>query len=354
MLVREVARVVVQGPTKVRSSRLAALGVPFALVATLTTMSWAAPVDPIPVKDNASVAEGAPTSHGAWLGWVQNSRRKLDHHNFFVQRGTQARVRVNAAKTQGLGGGILGHHVYYAQQFRDRHPQIVRLDLETGHRRPLPSKVNHYHHTVHLPCCGGQDDKNHVLSGVRGNVTVSGSWLLYSGYMQDLDHDEYPYYMVMLYNRVKDKLRQLASALSDDVNYYAGQVNGRYATYWSFARYGGSDVYRYNIRTRRSVALPHGAGGDQYDPAVSSDGTVYYFVTDEDAPSGGPYTTELVRQPIGATAEVVTTLTSESRDTPRETYVKDRPNGTRVVFFSWKDDVYKLVDDPQPAISGRR
>lgn len=330
--------------SRVRATGRAASSVAAALVlAAVGDASWAATLEPVPVRSNGSVAEGAPTSHGAWVGWVQNSRKSPDHVNFFVQQDGQSRIRVNAAGTQGLGGGIVGRHVYYAQQFRDRRPRIDRFDLETGRRTPLPAKVNHHRHTVRLPCCGDQAGKSRVLSEVRGDVTASGPWLLYSGYMEELDHGQDVYYTVMLYNRAHHRVRTVDAVMADRDGNWAGQVNGRYATYWSFDAQGDGDVYRYDTRTGRTVTLPHPAG-DQYDPAVSSDGTVYYFLIADDAPTGGPYTTELVRQRVGAPAEVVTTLTGETR--PGETFVRDRSDGRRVVFFRWNDDVYKVVDGP--------
>lgn len=307
---------------------------PFVLVVAAATASWAAPGEPVLVKDAPRVVEDVPASHGGWFGWEQHPEGTSEPGDFFVQRGSAARVKVNAARTQGLGGGIVGRSVYYVQKFRDRDPRINRFDLLTGHRSPLPAKVNHHHR-------GG------LWHGVRGQVSVSGAWLLYGGFIEATSEWDYPTWTVMLYNRVDHSLRTLASAEADSTNYVAGQVNGRYATYWSYERYGGSDLYRHDIRTRRSVELPQRPErGDPYDPAVSSDGSVYYFQAVEDGPSDGPRATELVRQPIGAPAEVVTTLTNEPGDGPSGTFVKDRADGSRVVLFSWKGGVYKFVDGP--------
>jgi len=152
----------------------AAYMVAFAAVVSLAAASWSAPADPVLVKGDPSVLEGVSTAHGAWIGWVQSSSTSTSHDNFFVQRGGQAPVRVNAARTSGLGGGIAGHGVFYVQQFGDRRPQLIRYDLRTGDRAPLPAKVNHYRHYAHVSCCGGQPSRSHVLSGVRGHATVSG------------------------------------------------------------------------------------------------------------------------------------------------------------------------------------
>lgn len=320
--------------------------VPFVLVVAGATASWAAPPPPVPdpVRDNPHVVEGASTAHGGWIGWAQHPEGTSEPGDFYVQRGTAAPIKVNAARTHGLGGGIVGHSVYYAQKLGDRAPRINRFDLRSGHRTPLPAKVNHYRHVEHHPCCG-LPAESHVMSEVRGNATVSGPWLLYSGQTWDLPRgDNFLLYTVVLYNRGTHELRTLAENMYDGRALWAGQVNGNYATYWSFD--DRSTVNRYDLKTKRTVELSRPEGGDAYDPAVSSDGTVYYFLTDDDAPSGGPSTTELVRQPVDGSAEVVTTLTSERGQGPGETFVKDRANGSRVVFFSWKGGVYKIVDGP--------
>jgi hypothetical protein len=347
-VVGELGRLVGRSHAKLRARRLAAFVVPVALVGSLAAASWAASGDPVLVKHIPPDAfDAVSTSHGAWFGWAQNSSRDAEHYDFFVQRGDETRVKVNAAKTESRSGGIVGNGVYYAQQFDNRDPQIVRFDLKTGHRTPLPAKVNHYIHTAHFPFA--DSPKTRVLGRARGNVTVSGPWVLYSGFLDRYPDAGMPSYTVMLYNRATHQLRTLAAYQIEDNGpaLWAGQVNGNYVTYWSFD--GSSDVYRYNITTKRSVKLSRPASGSQYDPAVSADGTVYYFVTDDNAPSGGPDNTELVRKPVGGPAEVVTTLPTDSRHIPHGTFVKDRPDGKRIVFVTWKNGFYKYVDGPTSA-----
>ena len=342
--------------------RHAALIVAFGLAVTgLASASWAATVAPIPVKDKPTVYEDAPTANGAWFGWAQDPEGKPDRYDFYVQRGTGPRIKVNAAGTQGLGGAIVGDSVYYVQQFGDREPRINRFDLNTRTRSALPSKVNHNRHGRH----------GRLLDGVRGHVTVSGPWLLYSGFSEPGQFG-YPNDTVVLYNRVTHEMRQLASVSSDWNGRFAGQVNGRYATYIAVS-YGAccgdpsTEVRRYNIKTKRTVTVPRYAAGDaacasdpqcdsvdQDVPAVSSDGTVYYFLTYYPYFAGGPLTSELIRQPIGGPAEVITTLTSEHFASPGQPFVRDGSDGSRDVFYSWEGDIYKVVDNPQAAVATRR
>jgi hypothetical protein len=343
MSIRAVGRAVVHLPARVRSRRYAALVVAFALSVTgLASASWAATLAPIPVKDKPTVTEVAPTADGAWFGWAQHLQFKPDHYNFYVQRGTRARVKVNSAGTQGLGGGIVGHSVFYVQQFRDRDPRINRFDLKTRQRTPLPSKVNHR-----------RDGRR--LHGVRGEVTVSGDWLMYSGFTRPGTFAN-PRHTVMLYNRATHELRQLAAVSTRWGDYHSGQVNGNYASFvrWDFTDPLTSSVTRYNIKTKRFVELrPSVDSLVQSGPSVSSDGTVYYFQTDVHCVA--PCLLELVRQPIAGPAEVIATAARHGRTLgERQTFVRDRPDGSRVVFFTWKRDIYKVVDDPQPAVSRQR
>lgn len=49
-----------------------------------------------------------------------------------------------------------------------------------------------------------------------------------------------------------------------------------------------------------------------------------------------------MRHPIDGTPEVVATLTTGS--SPLVPYVEDRPDGSKVVYFTWNDDLYQVVD----------
>src|SRR6478735_4557838 len=232
--------------------------VPMALAATAAAAAaaagWAAPVDPVPVKDDQAVIQRRPATHGAWFGWARVSEGPPEHSNFYVQRGTEARVKVNAPKTQGLSGGIVGRSVFYVQQVGDRHPRINRFDLRTGHRSPLPKKVNHY-----------RDYR------VSGSLSVSGAWLLYNG-TKLRGQFGYPYATIVLYNRVTQRLRTLASASTDWYEAYAGQVNGRYATFlWEYLDdTGTTSLNLYDIESKQSVEVYNEDGWLQWIPAVSS------------------------------------------------------------------------------------
>ena len=328
---------------RVRARHRLALAFSVVLIGgAVATASGAAPLDPVPVKDNPKVTETVPSAAGRWLGWVQNSKRRPAHHDFYVQRGADARVKVNAVGTRGLGGDFAGRNVVYVQQCCDRPPRINRFDLRSGLRSPLPAKVNHRRHTVKISGTGTHP----VVSGVRGDVTVSGPWLLYSGYTELLDVDTYWRHTVMLYNRVTHELRRVAAESSDFYALTAGQVNRKYVAYLWTRDYVNRKaiVRRYNIKTGRTAKLATARDSLHLSgPSVSSDGTVYYFATEADC--SDPCTHELVRQAIGGPADVIATFTTQHWwQRPNRTYVKDRPDGSRLVLFDANGDIYKVLD----------
>jgi hypothetical protein len=268
---------------------------------------------------------------GAWFGWSQTSRRDPKQVNFFVQRGTAAPIRVNAAGTRGLGGAITGRRVLYVQQDRGkRRLQIHRFDLRTKKRTPLPASVNNARYK-------GQRIR------ITGRVTVSGPWLSYAGAVPDeffggLD-------LVVLHHLGTGRTRIVSEIAQDHRFLDHGQVNGDWITWINAYVYDETDeaVLRYNIRTKRYVSFTPDDRDDLigvFDPAVSSDGTVYYWHATADTASG----VELVRQPVRGRPEVVTTL--EPGAAPSRTFVKDRPDGSNAVFYAWSGDLYRVVDDP--------
>lgn len=320
--------------------------VPLVAAAVLTVSAPASAATPgvEPVKQDPDVLEAAPTSRGAWFGWLQGRRTMSASTDLYVQRHGEEPVRVNAPGTVAGRGGIAGRHVYFTQR-GERRTRVVRYSLVTGDRSPLPEKVSHRRHVLTVRDGRGEEEVP-VVSGVRGDVSASRTRLLFSGYTYRLDdHDRYD--DVVLYDRATQRLRTVARSGYADGDLRAGQVNGDHATWSFFGVDGGAALYRYDIRTGATATLPQVPGVTQWDPGVSADGTVYYLQSPDDVSNDVPHTYELVRQPLEGPAEVVTTLTPpQPRMPPGETFVRDRPDGSRVVFLSWQDDVHKLVDVP--------
>lgn len=318
------------------------------LLSTSVATAVAAPGDPVPVKNQPGVEETTPTTYGDWLGWVQSTKGDPDRRAMFVQQGDKPRVKVNARLTHALGGGITGHSAFYAQQRVIQRPgkrdvlsdrrQIVRLDLETGKRTVLPASVNRYRITY-----GGDPQQG----AVRGDVSVSGPWLMFTGRMASrTSDDELSYDTAMLYNRVTHKLRVAGSVWNDISEMWAGQVNGGYAVmrYYSYASEPEAEIQLYDIATRQRIQI---GPDDQspWGPGVGSDGTAYYFQNGTTCPDGY-CEDQLMREPLDGPPEVVVSLPDEEgMTTPSETFVEDRPDGSRVISFSWNGDIYQVTDD---------
>ena len=274
---------------------------------------------PVPVKASPTLAEQGPAADGSWLVWSHNSRRKPRWSNSFAQSGSGLPVRLNERGTQGTTGGVDGDRAAYTQWSERRgirRGKVYVFNLATGNRRPLPAKVSG----------DGSSD-----------ATISGRWFLYSR--------EYVYpgaavvSHVMLYNRHTHELRRVAAGSYRTVGVFPGQVNGRWAV-WSDSWESASHVFRYNVVTKAKERI---AGDDTsfvFDPAVSSDGTMYFLRVRSGI-------TDLVRLPVGGTETVLAQMSGYVSDL----FVMDQTDGSRVVFFQSaagirkQSDLYQIVDN---------
>ena len=323
------------------------------VVTTAAATSAAVPDTWTPVKDNPKVDELFPSPHGGFFGWAQSTPGNPEHFNFLVERKDGTRVKVNAAGTQGLAGDIVGHSVFYLQQLSDRPPRIQRYDLKTGKRSPLPAKVNKSRTTIRAVV-------EYPPPPAGGYLTASGPWLLYGG-QRIFDPDSYPLHTVMLYNRVTHELRDVRQVNYEEADLFPGQVNGRYAVWVVADSIDDSDaIERYDIKTEKIESLVTQEKDGHLvrsGASVSADGTVYYFevqyyfegtICD---PSDCTY--KLMRlAPDGTKTVLATVLQTDAR--PGPTYVKDRPDGSHVVYIALDPthrsgpghDIYKFVDEP--------
>ena len=313
-------------------------------VTTATATSGAVPDPWTPVKANPNVDELHASPHGGSFGWVQSSPRNPEHFNFLVERKDGARVKANAAHTQGIAGDIVGNKAFYLQQLGDRSPRIQRYNLKTGKRTPLPANVN-------------QNKKREVDRegpyGADGNpLTASGPWLLFRGIRYVEDPDLYPLSTAMLYNRVTHKLRELQSVSREYKWVTPGQVNGRYAV-WAVRDdiNGTGGIERYDIKTDKLETLVPltDDGGLNLGASVSRDGTVYY-VEKQDCGAAQYCDWSLVRLAPDGTR----TGRADGQDSfPRTTYVKDRRDGSHILYVTVEsgpgrdNNIYRLVDNLQ-------
>jgi hypothetical protein len=293
------------------------------------TASYGAVEGPVPVKDNPARYEAFPTVSGARFGWSQSPTGQWERINFLVQRAQQPPVRLNAPGTRGLSGAITGRRAFYLQQ---RGPlgrvQVFRYDLRTGKRSPMPARVNNARF------------KGQRVQITHGGLTASGPWLSYTASVPDEVFGELD--LLLLYNRVTGRRKVLAQ-LSGDYNSLGSgqQLNGNWITYTTTYNYEviREKVIRYNLRTERFEVFEADGGEDVGSvgaPGVSADGTMYYWQGRVDEP-GEFY---LVRRARDGQADVLVTLPSSGSTT----FVKDRPDGSKAVFYSSEGNIYRLID----------
>lgn len=318
------------------------------VLATAAGASAAVPDSWTPVKSDPTRDDQYASTLGGALAWSHDSAAHPGRFDMYVEKQNGTTVKVNAAGTQGIAGDLNGQSIFYLQQLGDRSARIQRYDLTSGKRSPLPAKVN-------------QSSRFTINSagpyGPDGNpLTASGPWLLFSALVPAPDpDDDYPSDAAMLYNRVTHRLVTLGTVSREASWITPGQVNGRYAV-WVVRddAAGTGGVYRYDLKTHTSeVIKPYDRydGPDRLDASVSADGTVYYFerhCTDESQCSY-----DLVRAALDGTKTVLATVDEEEQSrVPGATYVKDRADGSHLVYITIRPDasssrdIYRYVDDP--------
>jgi hypothetical protein len=308
------------------------------LVGVMAGSSVAAtdPATPTPVKDDPGVLEMSPSAYELRFAWRQYSNTKPYHDSYYVQRGTQQRIKVNAPGTSALSGGVLDKAVIYAQQRGRGEVQLYNFDLRTKTRSPMPRAVN-----------AARYGKKPVT--ITGEMSASGPLVLFRGMTPALN-DPAGLDIIFLYNRVTKKLQALDSIQDDHFGVSPGQVNGSWATWVDNEQISSyvTHVYRRNLKTGRTYKITLGNGADPYrgavnlhDSAIGSDGTLYYWRYDERSGTD-PTPHELVRKPVVGAARVIQTVLNG----PNGTFVQDRPDGTKAVYYTLGGDILKIIDTP--------
>jgi hypothetical protein len=303
------------------------------ILAALGITAPASSVDltPTPVKTAARpIHEFSAAAGGTWFGWAELS---AGSRNYFVQRGSRPRIRANPKGTVALEGGIHRQTLVYTQSRGDTSSDLYRFNLRTGRRGALPDGVNTPRSEEDRPTLSGR-----YLLFTRERTTEGGS----------------VFSKVVLYDRKTGALRVLARARRADNEgggpfVASGQVNGAYAV-WERGtvtdHVTAANVVRLNIRRDVRTTLPRPRRIRQEDPSVSSDGTVYFLRRSTEL----PFTQRIVKQPVGAPAEVLYTI--PSNEFAYDLYVDDRVRA-RHVYFTLdvgrnNTDIYKLID-PLPS-----
>jgi hypothetical protein len=217
-----------------------------AVLALGPATAGAAPVQVAVKAKPPPVNEREGAAANGYLSWDQNSTSDPGHTNEYLQRAGKTPVRVNAAGTQGFGGGISGRTLVY-QQITGGRSDLRLFDLLT-HRRSAP------------------------FAGVNTNLyelhpTISGSWILFGRRATNGATS------VLLANTSTHAIRLLAHA-SPPGSVDPGQVSGDWAT-WDHCS-SRCNVFRYRISTRSVAKVPNPLLRFQLDPAVDSSGNVFF------------------------------------------------------------------------------
>jgi hypothetical protein len=258
--------------------------------------------------------EARPSADADHLAWTQLTRRAA---TLFIKPGGGARERVNRPRTNGYSGGFEGGTFVY-QESRGRRSDLQLYDLASGDRSAPPAGVNTRNWEWH--------------------PTISGEWLLFARAHLSERAD-----LIVLRNlvtgetRVLDRLRWRRGTVAE-----AGQVNGNYAVWYRCTP--ACDVFRYDIAAETTTRIGNPGRRQQYDPSVTSDGTVYFVQSGR----GCGKSVRLVRQPLEGPRRALASL-GGGRDS-FHTYALENANGTTTVYFdrvrcstgAW--DVLKVID----------
>jgi hypothetical protein len=217
-----------------------------AVLALGPAQAVAAPVQVAVKAKPPPVSERDGAAASGYLSWDQNSTSDPGHVNEYLQRAGKTPVRVNAAGTQGFGGGISGRTLVY-QQVTGGRSDLRLFDLLTHHRAAPFAGVNTNLYELH--------------------PTISGSWILFGRRAGNGATS------VLLANTSTHAIRLLAHA-SPPGSVDPGQVSGDWAT-WDRCS-SRCNVFRYRISTRGLAKVPNPLLRFQLDPAVDSAGNVFY------------------------------------------------------------------------------
>ena len=265
-----------------------------------------------------------PAAAGTTLSWSRNGPSDTGPYNEYVRVGSGPILKVNGTGTQGYGGGVSGTTLAYQRVARGQ--SDIRFYDTTAHTySPPPAGWN--------------------TAAWEWSPTISGNLVLFGrGSGSGTTFTEKAY----LGDRTTGALTVLASRTGRHAQVVPGQVNGDYAVWMQCQDYRvACNVYLYDIaaKTTTRIANTFATGTQQYDPSVTTTGTVYFAHSGNGCGNG----VTLVKQPLGGSDTVLVTFKTGFDLT--STYTDDT-SGTPTVYFSKTscggggnhDDVYKVVD----------
>ncbi len=251
---------------------------------------------PDKVLDDPRVDESAAAASPDYFAWSQNLRSRPNQYNSYVRpSGGGPRVRVNPVGTKSYSVGIDGSLVVY-QFTRREDDNLHSCDAATQTRDPVPDGVN--------------------TRLIEERPTISGDWLLFTRDSGNRVRFGRAQSKVILFNVITEESRVLRSDLNRRAYLVSDQVNGDWATFegCDFGQdtgFSNCNVFRYRISTEALVKIAN-PGRQQYDAAISQDGTIYMVRT------GGPkmwhcgQNTQIVRHPVGGPGVVIAEIGSDA------------------------------------------
>jgi hypothetical protein len=303
--------------------------VAIAIGSVVVTAQAALAVTPVPVLAAKNVDEFQPSASANYLVWTQNSEEHPRHANTYAQAPGGEPIRVNEPGTQSSWAAIDGTTVLYARSEPREGADLRLYDVRTG-RRSAPGDGVNTRYFEYQP-------------NIFGNYFFF-ERAKFAGPTQ--------FMKLILYDRRTGRSTVLAEVDPRHGFLDSDQINGDWLV-WEYCavshrKYTDCDVFRYRISTQHAVRLPN-PGVQQYSPAVTSDGTVYYIRQAGHAYWKCGTHTRLVRYPLGGPATILASV--EGKDVFAQ-FALEGQYGLVTDYFDetrcrdLRSDIYKLDDIP--------
>lgn len=236
-----------------RSGSRLLMAIATALVVVPAVSAKAAVTD-VAVLSSPSV-EIYPSASATELGWSQNSNAHPRFFNAFIRPlGGGKTVQVNAPGTRGFAGGFDGSRFIFQQISKKAQSDLRIYDTSSRHYVAVPNGVN--------------------TSRWERAPSMDGDYLVFN---RDTYLRERTTYRVVLHqiSTGKEVILDSITSKGQAAYVYTGQLTGDYVTWERCTKTNGCDVYIYRISTGKTTKVPDRR--QEYSPAVSSDGTVYFI-----------------------------------------------------------------------------
>jgi hypothetical protein len=277
----------------------------------------------VPVKTQPNpIREFGPAVTPDYFAWSQTSRTKPHHYNLFAQAivagaPSGPKTRVNVPFSEAFVGGISGNRLAY-QQIVNGHSDIRYLNLLSHRRSNPPVGVN--------------------LLRWQYDPRITQGWLMFGRYTRFNAN-------ILLWNLSTGTRRVLFSTHRSRHGTFpfadTGQLNGDYATFYACQTRAKCHVYLYTISTKILIRIEHATGVLDYNPAVSSTGTLYWGRSGLQCGLA-----QIMQLPLGGTETSLQTFNSETDLDFLQTYndgTHDQLFYTRLGCATNSEDIYRVT-----------